>query len=367
MTRLARQEGLTLILCLLAGWILTFCCRTSPEEDDEENDVLNWISCEGRGVDTTAYYVSPSGDDNADGKGDVTAFRTIARALQAIHPGGAIRILPGTYSEAIGILNCGSAATTITIAGHDGIPVIDGQNRGVMGFFCENCTNLVFSDLQIQNYTDIGIGATQSNGITIQNLIVKDNGHAVQLEDWGLEGYGIHVENSANVTIENNDVSRNGPQPQIFPGRLMGTGINTYGNQNVVIRNNRSYENIGGGILVEDSFNVLVENNEAYSNDLDASADEWWDGGLWIDGGHDVMVRNNLFRDNLGPGIEISDEDLQNPYGYILENNVSTRNYYGIFIWNFGTSDWPDSTIVRRSGNQFTGNTRQDVWIVDRF
>jgi len=31
----------------------------------------------------------------------------------------------------------------------------------------------------------------------------------------------------------------------------------------------------------------------------------------------------------------------QNPYGYILENNVSTNNYYGIFIWEFGTNDWP--------------------------
>lgn len=64
---------------------------------------------------------------------------------------------------------------------------------------------------------------------------------------------------------------------------------------------------------MEDGINVLVEGNEVFNNDLDASADEWWDGGLWVDGGHDITIRNNSFRGNLGPGIEISDEEIQNP------------------------------------------------------
>ncbi len=96
---------------------------------------------------------------------------------------------------------------------------------------------------------------------------------------------------------------------------------------------------------------------------MDAFEDEWWDGGLWVDGGKDVTVRNNIFRDNLGPGIEISDEDDQSPSGYVLENNTSIGNYFGIFIWNFGTDDWPKSSIIKRFGNKFTDNSRQDVWV----
>lgn len=107
------------------------------------------------------------------------------------------------------------------------------------------------------------------------------------------------------------------------------------------------------------------ENNEAYGNDLDASVDEWWDGALWLDGGKNVIIRNNYFHDNLGPGIEISDEDFQNPTGYVLENNRSINNYYGIFIWNFGTNDWPDESIIKRSGNDFSENSIKDVWIID--
>ena len=99
--------------------------------------------------------------------------------------------------------------------------------------------------------------------MTFQNLILKENGHSVQLKDWELEGYGIHVDDSEYIIIENNDVYRNGPDPQIVPDFILGTGINTYGNTNVVIRNNRSYKNIGGGILVEDTLSKICRNRPA--------------------------------------------------------------------------------------------------------
>ena len=124
------------------------------------------------------------------------------------------------------------------------------------------------------------------------------------------------------------------------------------------------FVHVGGRILVEDSSNVLVEGNEVYANDLDATLEEWWDGGIWLDGGHNVVVRDNIFRDNLGPGIQISDEDHQQPYGHVFENNVSTGNYYGIYVWNFGTSDFPPENVLRMLNNQISGNTRQNIWIV---
>ena len=363
MLKLFRLNIMPVLILFCMGPILIFTCGTEPEEEDE-SDGLTWIEYAGDAVDATIYYVSPAGDDNTDGKSEAAAFRTIARAIQAVHPGGTIRILPGTYSEALGIEFCGVEAAAITISGYNGIPVLDGKDSEVMSFFLENCKNFIFRDIQIQNYTDIGIGVSKCTDMVLQDLVVNENGHAVQLKDWELEGYGIHVEESEGVVISDNDVYRNGPDPQIFPNYLMGTGINTYANRDVLIRNNTSHHNIGGGILVEDSYDVLVDSNEIYENDLDASVDEWWDGGIWLDGGADVTLRANVFRDNLGPGIEISDEDFQNPTGYVLENNISTRNYYGIFIWNFGTNDWP-AAIIQRSGNQFTDNSRQEVWIVD--
>ena len=85
------------------------------------------------------------------------------------------------------------------------------------------------------------------------------------------------------MEISNNNVYGNGPNLQIFPDFIMGTVINTYGNTNAKISKNLSHNNMGGGILVEDSYNVLVVQNDVFENDVDATGDEWWDGGLWVE------------------------------------------------------------------------------------
>jgi len=362
-----RQRQFLLFLSVCLSVLLIIRCDLDKDEEDTNGDVLTYIECQNTTIDSTVYYVSPIGNDSNNGTSETTAFKTLAHAFQTVHPGGSIFILPGTYSESLGVMNCGNASASILISGLNGIPILDGMNAKAISFFCENCTNLQFRNLEIKNFTDIGIGASYCSEMVFRDLIIHENGHSVQLKDWELEGYGIHVEESEDVQILENEVYRNGPEPQINPDYLMGTGINTYSNRNVLIRKNISHNNIGGGILVEDSFDVLVDSNEVYENDLDATVDEWWDGGLWLDGGGDVIIRSNIFRDNLGPGIEISDEDLQSPTGYILEDNISTDNYYGIFIWNFGTTNWPDASILSRSGNDFTGNTIQDVWIEATF
>jgi len=310
-------------------------------------------------------YVSTNGNDQSDGLTEATAFATLGHAITVIGPGESIHILPGTYQEALMLEDIGYTEGIITIRGIGTKPVFDGARTGKIGFWCEKCKNLLFDNLTFSNYTDIGIGVYLSSGITMRNLEIHNNGFAPKLTGWEIEGYGIDIDTSQNVTIEDSQVYCNGPDPR--PSGTLGTGINTFGCTNCVIQNNESYENIGGGILVEDGVNVLVQGNGIRNNYLDATEDEWWDGGIWIDGGRDVVIKNNIFEDNLGPGIEISDEDHQKPYGYVLLNNVSTKNYYGIFIWNFGTNDWPDESIISRSGNQFINNTIKDVWILGSY
>lgn len=308
------------------------------------------------------YYVSTLGDDKSDGRTEVTALRTLGRALEVVQPGEIIQVLEGTYKEALMLENIGSSESPITIRGVYSTTVFDGQRTMTIGFWCEMCNNLIIEDLTFQNYTDIGIGVYLSTQITMDTLIVHHNGFAAQLTDWDIEGYGIQTDESQNITIINSEVYNNGPDPRPF-GRL-GTGIDSYACTDCVIRNNYSHDNIGGGILVEDGVNVLVVGNEVRANYLDATEDEWWDGGIWIDGGHDIILRDNHFYENIGPGIQISNEDHQNVFGYLLENNLSTQNIYGIYIWNFGASDFPPDNILRLSNNQFYDNKIQDVWIV---
>ena len=359
------KRALVVVLVATATIITLAGCDLFESEGDA--DGLYWIKRGEDVVDATIYYVSPDGADNADGKTTGTAFRTIAHAMETVSPGGTVRILPGKYTEAIGSEGTGSVAAPITVEGFQGIPVLDGEMTGTMAFWFENSHNLVFRNLEIKQYTDVGIGFSCCTNITLRNLLIHHDGNAVKLVDWEFEGYGIHVEESENVLIDSCEVYECGPDPQIYPDFLMGTGIDTYGNKHIVIRDNLSHHNTGGGILVEDSEDVLVLGNRVYVNDADATADEWWDAGIWVDGGHDVTVKENEIFENLGPGIQISDEDDQNPYGYVLEDNIIERNDFGVFIWGFGTNDWPAPSIIVRTGNQIADNRRRDIWICPEF
>ena len=58
-----------------------------------------------------------------------------------------------------------------------------------------------------------------------------------------------------------------------------------------LIRNNICDRNNGNGILVEEGFRIVVENNRCRFNKGDAKG--WGCGGIWVDAGEDVIVRNN--------------------------------------------------------------------------
>ncbi len=309
-----------------------------------------------------SYYVSPKGDDGFDGLTRKTAFATLKHALTVVRPGDEIRVLPGTYSESLMLVNVGEPGARITIRGIGKTPVFSGRRSDSMGFWCEHCENLTLENLSFCNYTDVGAGVYRSKHITMRNLKVHHNGFAPRLKGWEIEGYGIHIDCSRDISIQNSRVYRNGPDPR--PHGVLGTGINTFECTDCLIRGNRSYHNIGGGILVEDGVNVRVEKNRVKYNYLDATEDERWAGGIWVDGGHDVLVKGNIVQKNMGPGVQISDEDHQKPYGYVLQNNVITHNKHGIYIWNFKIRGFPPDRVLRRLKNKIRRNTVRNVWIV---
>jgi len=347
------NKSILSISVILAGMSISLLVLVNCEEESPSSPEEG-----GEGI----YYVSISGDDNNDGLERDGAFRTIGRAVEIVLPGDTIMILPGVYSEGISLNNYGATEQPITIMGEDNGVVLDGNRSMEIGFWCEGCMNMIFDNLEIANYTDIGIGFYQSSDIVLQNLVVHNNGFAVQLTDWELEGYGIHIDDCIRVDVQTSVVYANGPDPR--PPGMLGTGINTYDCVDCNIKYNNTYQNVGGGILVEDGVNILVEGNNVTANYLDATEDGWWDGGIWVDGGRNVTLKNNNVQANIGPGIQISDEDNQNPFGYVLEGNICTGNYYGLFIWNFGYSGYPPERILQMENNQISGNSIQDVWII---
>lgn len=312
------------------------------------------VDVAGRSADV---YIAPDGDDAATGSA-ATPVATLERAVELVPPNGIVEFTDGIHRR--GYLM--SDLSGVTIRGASGA-VLDGGNHQSLGLFCDGCSNVVIEDLAVTGFTDIGVGFTNSSEIVLRGLSVHGNGVDVQNVGWELEGYGIHVDHSTGVTISGNDVFDNGPEPERDPVALLGTGINTYDNQDVTIEGNHAHNNRGGGILVEDSFHVVVRDNLVEDNDLDATADEWWDGALWVDGGGDVLVAGNTFTGNRGPGIQISDEEGQSPRGYVLTGNVSTGNLFGLLVWGFGGAELPLPEVLRLEDNEIVNNLERDIWI----
>lgn len=318
---------------------LVAACATGPAEETPSPAGVVWVA--------------PDGSDAAFG-GTLDPVATLWRAAEVAGPGGTVRLLPGRHH---GSLRAQGLAN-VTIQGEPGA-ILDGGGSEPLGIFCEDCPGLVVENLTITGFTDIGVGVVDSDDVTLRRLLVHGNGTSPSLTDWEIEGYGIHVEGCTGVVIEDNDAWENGPLPG---GRsILGTAINTYGNRDVVIRGNEAHDNRGAGILVEDSFDVVVEGNTITANDLDATVEGWWDGALWIDGGGNVAVVANVLRHNLGPAIQISDEDHQSPVGYRLVDNVVTDNHIGLYVWGFEVEGWPPEEVLQVAGNEISGNRHADV------
>ncbi|MCP4661755.1 MAG: dimethyl sulfoxide reductase anchor subunit [bacterium] len=312
-------------------------------------------------------YVSPSGSDADSGLTADDAFRTIQHAADLAGAGDTVHVLPGTYVEEVGVYTSGAAGSPITFLAAGGGPVIlDGQHRGCpqgqrpdpealeFGFVGWDAHRIAIDGFEVKRFCFGGILFENSSWVEIRNCRIHENG--VTLPEPGpgesLEGQGIYVEGN-HFVIENNVVTDNVPR-----NADSGSGIVAWGADTVTVRNNVSERNNGNGILIEDCTNVLVEGNVVRSNVGDFG--DWGTGGIWLDGGHTVTVRNNWFEDNVWSGLEITDETPSDPYGYEIYNNVAVGNWYGLWLDGIGRSGRTRNLIYN---NTFVDNIRLGVWV----
>ncbi len=356
-----------LVCLMLVGLPLTGC-DTLGGEGEVGIPFVNGVECLADEAGSTAVdelFVSPDGRDDDPGTA-AAPFQTLVHALCQARPGQTINILPGVYRESVIMGLFGRADAPIIIQGvpdGDDLPVLDGEGTRTMGIALVESVNIVIANLEFRNYTDEGLYVLVGAEIVIRGNRFVENGRASTDPEHDGEGFGVQVSGGKRIAIENNEAAGNGPAPERVADGILGTGIDTYELEDSLIRDNYSHHNSGGGMLVEDSVNVLVENNRIEANELDAGGD-YWDGGIWVDGGHDITLRGNEVRQNHGPGIQVSDEDVRFPggsYGYVLENNIIADNEFGLYIWNWGQC-MPPVTAVTLSQNSITGSVQKDIW-----
>ena len=183
------------------------------------------------------YYVSPAGNDAADGTTTETTWRTLRKASHTVAPGDTVRVMPGTYRHPIAPLRGGMPGRRITferfgegVAGlHGGgvvAPLVDlvgkshitvrgltfdiGVGRVPAGFMPPHISpGGVF---RLSNCTDVEIlncraGSTRPLGCGLgSNFVNGGNCRGVRIVGnvvWGAR-YPIWISNCTDLLVQNN-------------------------------------------------------------------------------------------------------------------------------------------------------------------
>lgn len=271
-------------------------------------------------------FVSPTGSNSNPGTID-QPVQTIAKALSLAGPGDTVQIRQGAYREHDLAPPSGVAGLPVTIKAYNQEDVLlDGEfaTYSYAAFGTTGGQYVTFEDLEVNGYRDRAFIFWDSSHITVRGCYIH---HCGTLRT-GSTGDGISMKGS-HYLIEDNLVTSNCPDT-IYGG----SGIGIWMGSDSVIRNNTCLHNRGNGILVEDSHDVTVYGNVCRFNHGDFGT--WFCGGIWVDGGWNITVHHNWFEGNEGAGMEISDIEPSDPYGYVFYNNVCTGNYYGMVIAGIG-------------------------------
>jgi hypothetical protein len=146
--------------------------------------VLEDLEC--RLIPSANYYVSPSGNDGADGRSPTTAWRTISKVANTYYgPGDTISFQGGaTFNGSLGYLYGGTVTNPLTLNSYGGgrATIASGQNGGVAVYN----SGLVISDLNL-------VGAGGSGIVVIIVRAAVSHFHVSNVDISGYGGYGIQA------------------------------------------------------------------------------------------------------------------------------------------------------------------------------
>lgn len=266
-------------------------------------------------VSAATYYVKPDGNDNADGRSDATAWKTIAKVNSfKFQPGDDVYFKCGgvwtdTYlyidwnglddnnSAVVGAYYMNNGVETIGVSGQK--PIINGQDA-------------------IPSDKNLGLisAATNRQYVTVENFrLINSEGQGVVFQDGAsnitvrnIETYNtynaaIKFSRASNGIIEGCHLTNSGRmQVEGAPDRPAIIAVNVE-SHDFIIRKNYVHDNYGEGIgLYKAVYNCIVEDNVAVNN---------VGFNIYIDAGQGITVRRNMVyntRSDRGAGIGFSDE-----------------------------------------------------------
>lgn len=293
-----------------------------------------------------AYYVSPQGNDQNDGRTEKTAFATPQQALDAANAGDIVLVMEGTYTR------------PATNSPDDGVAAFRRAGQPDAWITLKNYPGQspTFSTADSWNIVKIGRGskATSSTEPALAYLEVR----------------GLHLRGEGESAREKYADLIGKPNPQ-----TNGNGLRVEGRyENQTMHHIRLADNFveyaaGHGIMTYDADWLYVENNIARNN---CWVSFWEPSGISLFGGRDFDGTRNVYktlaRGNQASGnrcfvasvsagkirngngilIDANNENPQRSYGgrLLIQNNLSFNNGgVGIQMWGSHRLDIVNNTV----------------------
>ncbi|MBL3658952.1 right-handed parallel beta-helix repeat-containing protein [Fulvivirga sediminis] len=312
----------------------------------------------------------------------VYSNESIQAAINEAQSGDVILIHAGTYSEALNIEN--RSNLKLTAAG-DGEVIIQGDGNRVNTIGIENPSNISVIGLTIKNIRkkawSTGIAVTGSgSGVTISNNKFTDfsyrSGSWDPSDNPGDNMVGVNplmiagTETSAplsDVIIEGNEVS------YCITG--WNESITVKGNVDGFIVTHNTVHHVTN--IAIDAYGLgdwpnamQARNGEiSYNTVYEAKCNYTDNGGIYVDGGKDIVVSNNtIYNSKYGITLGCENQGVV-PNGVtsgitIINNLIYGNEKSGIMIGTSGDDDGVQGDVVNCtiSGNTFLKNSTTDSW-----
>jgi hypothetical protein len=306
------------------------------------------------------FYVATGGLDTNPGT-ESQPFLTIQHAVDTVPAGAAIEVEPGVYNEVVTITRSGSAtAGFISVEGQSGA-IVDGTGlpvpNGEAGLFTiQNASWIRVSGFEIRNFASasaadvpVGIYLVGSGAhIEITNNHVHDITTSVTTSSGDALGIAVYGTSATtpieDVTIDGNELD------DLITGfseslALSGNVVFWQVTDNLIHDNDNIGIDIGGfeGFAPDPSVDRarkgLVAGNIVYdisSIDNPAYGGSYGADGIYVDGGTDVTIQQNLVHDT-DIGIEMASEHFGHKSTYVItrDNVVYSSNLEGISIGGY--------------------------------
>jgi hypothetical protein len=360
--------------CLLGMWA-AFCCVSY---------------CPEAGMAAT-YYVSPDGSDSQEGSIDAP-WRTIQMAAQTVAAGDTVYVRAGTYHEQVAVAVSGSAeAGLITFRNYPGEdPVIDGTGLTVPAtpnglFLIRDQGYIAIEGFTLQNYQtstrNVVPVAIHVRGIAhhiaIRNNRIHDiatkakvDAHRLGADAHAIAVYGTSGTQSINnITIDANvlyNLTLGSSEAIVINGNVETFAVTdniVYYADNIAI-DCIGFEGTSPDTVYDQARNSLIAGNIVYgitSYNNPAYGKVYSAGGIYIDGGTDIIVEKNVVI-AADIGIEIASEHKgKATSNIVVRNNVLGYNRIaGISMGGYDTDRGSTENCTVVNNTLYLNDTRRD-------